>query len=170
MWWVDDTANPDGSAAAAPNLQIYSTTTSDPLNWSTDIPALNHGAFVALDVKYDARADAFIQIAVPWVSTTGPYGGLSAIPTKYSYDGVTWEWGRDCSPSAAHTIPVPSSASTDPRASHRTPGGTCSASKPTTCRPRFLRPDPASDSVRPGGRPRTTAVISAGHHEIFWRA
>ena len=95
MWWIDDTANPDGSAAATPNLQIYSTTTSDPLNWSTDIPTLNQGAFVALDVKYDARADAFIQIAVPWVSITGPYGGLSAIPTKYSYDGVTWEWGRD---------------------------------------------------------------------------
>ncbi len=95
MWYVDDTANTNGTPAASPNLRIYRNTSSDPLVWNPAGAVLTQGAFVALDVKYDPRADAFIQVAVPWIAGAGPYGGLSAIPVKYSYDGIAWEWGRN---------------------------------------------------------------------------
>ena len=95
MWYLDDTANPDGTPAATQNLQIYLNRSVDPLAWNPATAELTQGAFVALDVKYDGRAQAFIQVAVPWVATSGPYGGLSAVPSKYSADGITWEWGRD---------------------------------------------------------------------------
>ena len=100
MWWIDDTV-PDETAPTTQNLQVYSTTTTNPLNWNVHPHVLNQGAFVALDVKYDARVNAFVQIAVPWIDTTGPYAGISAIPTKYSNadphadNGTTWHWGRN---------------------------------------------------------------------------